>query len=104
MNNENIENILGNINFEVETENEWVEPLGLDKDTWKQILNYITNLQQEKDRLLNIAKKMHTWIFLHTGNEKEVYDELGLTDEENALLGYGGQYIFKKKEVENEKI
>jgi len=53
-------------------------------------------LQQEKDKLLNIAKNMHTWIFLHTGNEKEVYDELGLTDEENALLGYYGQYIKEK--------
>ena len=43
------------------------------------------------ERLLEIAMKMHTWIFLHAFDEQEVYDELGLTDEENAILGYGGQ-------------
>lgn len=48
----------------------------------------------EYERLLQIAKKMHIWIFLHTGNEKEVYDEIGLTDEENRILGYSGQFIF----------
>jgi hypothetical protein len=51
MNKEELENILGNINFEVETEQEWLEPLGLDRDTWKQILNYITNLQQQNKQL-----------------------------------------------------
>ena len=54
----------------------------------------------EYNRLLQIARKMHTWIFLHTGNEKEVYDELGLTDEENAMLGYSGQFILGDKENE----
>lgn len=41
-------------------------------------------------RLLELATKMHTWIFLHTGDEQEAYDEIGLTDEENAILGYSG--------------
>ena len=41
----------------------------------------------EYERLLKIAKKMHLWIFLNTGNEFEVYKELGLTDEENFILG-----------------
>lgn len=41
----------------------------------------------EYDRLLKIAKKMHCWIFLNTADEMEVYDELGLTDEENVILG-----------------
>lgn len=41
----------------------------------------------EYERLLEIAKKMHCWIFLHTFDEQKVYDELGLTDEENAALG-----------------
>lgn len=44
----------------------------------------------EYQRLLQIAQKMHTWIFLHSFDEQEVYDELGLTAEENAILGYGG--------------
>ena len=42
----------------------------------------------EYERLLKIAKKMHLWIFLNTTNEDEVYDELGLTDEEKMELGY----------------
>ena len=45
-----------------------------------------------KERLMKIAFKMHLWIFKHCINEQEVYDELGLTDEENLLFGYGGQY------------
>lgn len=45
------------------------------------------------ERLLEIARKMHCWIFLNTGDEQEVYDKLGLTDEENAVLGYSGQMV-----------
>lgn len=58
----------------------------------KILLDYITNLQEENERLKKIAHKMHLWIFLHTGDEQKVYDELGLTDEENAMLGYSGQF------------
>ncbi len=51
---------------------------------------------QEKDkeieRLKEIAHKMHLWIFLHSEDEQKVYDELGLTDEENDMLGYSGQF------------
>ena len=43
------------------------------------------------ERLLEIARKMHTWIFLNSGDEQAVYDNLGLTDEENYILGYGGK-------------
>ena len=41
----------------------------------------------EYERLLKIARKMHCWIFLHTCDEEKVYQELGLTAEENAFLG-----------------
>lgn len=51
----------------------------------------IKDLQQENERLKEISKKMHLWIFLHSGDEQKAYDELGLTDEENAILGYSGQ-------------
>lgn len=44
--------------------------------------------------LLKLAKKMHTWIFLHTFNEDETYKELGLTDEDNALLGSFGKFYY----------
>ncbi len=57
----------------------------------EQLLDYITNLQQENERLKGIAHKMHLWIFLNSGDEQKVYGELGLTDEENTMLGYSGQ-------------
>lgn len=47
------------------------------------------------EELLRAAKKMHTWIFLNTGDEQKAYDECGLTDEMNAALGYGGQFEIK---------
>jgi hypothetical protein len=56
----------------------------------------------EYDRLLQIARKMHLYIFLNTGDEQKVYDELGITDEENIILGYSGQFKIKEKK-NNEK-
>lgn len=44
------------------------------------------------ERLLKLARKMHLWIFLHSDDEQEVYDELGLTEEENNVLGYIGRF------------
>lgn len=49
----------------------------------------------EYDRLLHLTKKMHLWIFLHTGDEESVYKELGITDEEDVILGYSGKMIMK---------
>lgn len=43
------------------------------------------------DRVLRMAKAMHTWIFLNTFDEQAVYDKLGFTDEDNALLGSIGR-------------
>ena len=54
------------------------------------------------DRLLYLARKMHLEIFLMTSNEEEIYNHIGLTDEENAILGYSGTYYIKEKEEENE--
>lgn len=42
--------------------------------------------------LFQIANKMHLWIFNHTFDEQAAYDECGLTDEDNAMLGYGGSW------------
>lgn len=47
------------------------------------------------EELLRIGAKMHTWIFLNTADEQAAYDEIGLTDEQNALFGYSGQIILK---------
>lgn len=54
------------------------------------------------ERLLKIARKMHLWIFLHTFDEQETYDELGLTPEENAILGYSGKFTFESEGEEDE--
>lgn len=40
------------------------------------------------DELLKAARAMHTWIFLHSGDEKMAYEMCGLSDEMNAFLGY----------------
>ena len=44
------------------------------------------------DELLKAAKAMHTWIFLHSGDEEMAYKACKLSDEMNALLGYSGSF------------
>ena len=41
------------------------------------------------ERLFEIAYRMHLEIFHLVGDEKSIYDKIGLTDEENAIFGYG---------------
>lgn len=50
------------------------------------------------DELLKAAKAMHTWIFLNSADEQEAYDKCGLSDEMNALLGYGGKLVVELSE------
>ena len=54
------------------------------------------------EELLHAAKKMHTWIFLHSYDEQEAYDECGLSDEMNAALGYGGQFVIQSEPPKEE--
>ena len=54
------------------------------------------------ERILHLAKAMHTWIFLNTVDEFAVYDELGFTDEDNALLGSIGRPITIKIKGEDD--
>ena len=70
--------------------NDKIEELYNNLDAKDKIIN---EQALEIARLKKIAHKMHLYIFLHSDNEQEVYDELGLTDEENAMLGYSGQFI-----------
>lgn len=53
------------------------------------------NCKAQYEELLRAAKKMHTWIFLNTGDEQKAYDECGLSDEMNSVLGYGGRLEIK---------
>jgi hypothetical protein len=57
MNKYKIEEILSNIQFQVYSDMNFIEPLGLDKETWKELLDYITNSQKEINRLNNIIDK-----------------------------------------------
>ena len=54
------------------------------------------------EELLKAAKKMHTWIFLNTGDEQKAYDECGLSDEMNAALGYSGQFELRAEPPKEE--
>ena len=67
------------------------------------ILNFTTRIARpdncplievpiDYDKLLKVAKAMHTWIFLHSGNEELAYKACGLSDEMNAVLGYAGSF------------
>jgi len=53
------------------------------------------------ERLLNIARKMHLWIFLHSGDDNYEYEKMGITDVENAILG--SIYVVKDEESEEDK-
>lgn len=70
----------------------------LDKEQYEKLVEERNRIKESitKERLLDLCKAMHTWIFLHSGDEQEVYDELGFTDEENFLFGYGGQIVLSK--------
>ena len=62
-----------------------------------QCVNEMLDVQE--DRLLKIARKMHTWIFLHVEDEQKAYDDLGLSDDDNRLLGYLGQIKFRGEDI-----
>lgn len=81
--------------------------INIDNDTYEKIMARKEKQKEifeniSKERLMEIAHKMHTWIFIHSGDEYEVYEELGLSDEENLLFGYGGQYIIEKETTNEE--
>lgn len=66
----------------------------------KRTQEYIAGMQKKYDEVLKAAKQMHLWIFLNSGDEQAAYDECGLTDEMNATLGYGGQFILEPPKEE----
>ena len=74
----------------------------ISKLTAKEALELINRQKAEIERLLKIAKKMHTWIFLHSVDEEEAYKECGLSPEENASLGYWGKIIFEETDGDAE--
>ena len=78
--------------MEIKVDNETLERVQNYKKKKAEIKENIT-----KERLLEICFEMHKWIFLHCSDEDEIYDEIGLTDEENMLFGYSGKLTLKEK-------
>jgi len=78
-----------------------------EKDNYDACLLCIDSLFKETadaiEELLKAAKKMHTWIFLNSGDEQVAYDECGLSDEMNAALGYCGQFELRPEPPKEEQ-
>ena len=51
MNKYKIEEILSNIQFQVYSDINFIEPLGLDKETWKELLEYINKQKEVLDKI-----------------------------------------------------
>lgn len=71
-----------------------------DYDGWSETASDYEKAADAIEELLKAAKAMHTWIFLNSLDEQAAYDECGLTDEMNAALGYGGQFVAESPKEE----
>lgn len=58
MNKYKIEEILSNIQFQVYSDMNFIEPLGLDKETWKELLEYIDKYKQVIDKIKKLNNKI----------------------------------------------
>jgi len=73
--NKEIKEILDNLDFNINHTKGWVEPLGLNQDTWKILLDYITNLQQEINKLTAKSTEWESKYYemqdnFHTANDE----------------------------------
>ena len=66
-----------------------------------ELLDLLMKAIDAIEDLLKATKSMHTWIFLHSVDEQDAYDECGLTDEMNVALGYCGQIVAEPQKEEN---
>lgn len=73
-----------------------------DYDGWVDTAIVLEQAANAIEELLRAAKKMHLWIFLHSGDEQMAYDECGLSDEMNAALGYSGQFELRAEPPKEE--
>ena len=80
MNKYKIEEILSNIQFQVYSDMNFIEPLGLDKETWKELLEYINKYKIILDKIkeymtLNMRVKLNEE-FGETMQYKSIYSLL----------------------------
>lgn len=84
MNNE-IKEILDNLDFSVNHTKCWVEPLGLNQDTWKILLDYITNLQQENHELKSKLECYENGVYYSSEVDKLQQENERLKEEKDNL-------------------
>jgi hypothetical protein len=58
MNKYKIEEILSNIQFQVYSDMNFIEPLELDKETWKELLEYINKQKEVLDKIKEKTNKI----------------------------------------------
>ena len=75
----------------------WFKPNESDQFDPYEILEQAADAIEE---LLKAATAMHTWIFLNSADEQAAYDECGLSDEMNMILGYGGRIVVEQQKEE----
>lgn len=68
-----IKEILDNLDFNINHTKDWVESLGLNQDTWKLLLDYITNLQEEN---ITLREQIRTYYKLELELNKHKYEIL----------------------------
>ena len=64
--NKEIKGILELVKFELKLE-KWIEPLGFNKEYWKLLYDYITNLQEENENITKLKERYQL--------EKECYTQ-----------------------------
>lgn len=96
-----VRTLLYNVSREVHSEEEWKEPLRLNKESWKKILDYIIKLEMANDNLeveyiekSNLINQLKEWL-KNTIDESKFY---GLYEKGNTL-----DYVLAKiNELEGE--
>lgn len=81
--------------MKIEVDSETLERIESRKKKQAEIKEKIT-----KERLLELLFESHKWIFLNCSNEWEAYEEIGFTEEENFLFGYGGPVAMEEGDVD----
>ena len=73
MNKYKKEEILSNIQFQVYSDMNFIEPLGLDKETWKELLEYINKQKEVFDKIKEYCMKNPCY---HTNTINELLEEI----------------------------
>lgn len=78
-----IKEILDGVKLEVNSTKSWIEPVGLNRETWNKLLDYITNLQQELEEYKDT--ETYSKRFLYKANKDRLNANLDLVKENEKL-------------------